>query len=238
MTMPMTLQPMQDADTPLEGADPITVPYTPSELSFSKAMQYGEVAIPGLNQPLIQFVRGDAETISLDLFFDATDPGADASVLGTGGERSVTKPVEALAKLVAVTDKLHRPPLVRVSWGKNFPISAQSKDATAEPTFLAIVTNMTRNYTLFDRLGVPLRATVTVALKRYATIAQQLQEMNLQSADHTRLHTVAEGETLPLIAHDAYADAGLWRVIADYNNLSDVTSLAPGTQLELPPLVT
>ena len=227
---------MKDPTTELAGAEAIVVPYTPSELSFAKGMQYGEVAIPGLNQPLIQFVRGDAETISLDLFFDATDAGSDASLLGTGGERSVTAQVEALAKLVAVADTLHRPPLVRLSWGKLFPVSATSRDAKAESTFLAIVTNLSRTYTLFSNQGAPLRANVTLALKRYAAIGQQIQEMNPQSADHTRLHVVAEGETLPLIAHDAYADAGKWRVIADYNNLSNVDALTPGMQLELPPL--
>lgn len=238
MTMPLTLQPMKDPANPLPGADPIVVPYAPAELSFAKGMQYGEVAIPGLNQPLIQFVRGDAETISLDLFFDATDPGADASLIGTATERSVTAPVEALAKLVAVTDTLHRPPLVRLSWGSQFPIATHARDATAEATFLAIVTNMSRSYTLFDPQGVPLRANVTLALKRYASIAQQIHEMNPQSADHTRVHVVAQGETLPLIAHDAYADAGKWRIIADYNGLADVTVLTPGMQLELPPLAT
>lgn len=238
MSIPLTLQPMKDPSTELAGADAIIVPYTPTELSFAKGMQYGEVAIPGLNQPLIQFVRGDAETISLDLFFDATDAGADASLIGTGGERSVTEPVEALAKLVAVTDTLHRPPLVRLSWGTSFPVAAVSRDSKSEATFLAIVTNMSRTYSLFDAQGVPLRANVTLALKRYAAIGEQIQAMNPQSADHTRLHVVAEGETLPLIAHDAYADAGKWRVIADYNNLSDVDTLRPGTQLELPPLTT
>jgi nucleoid-associated protein YgaU len=48
---------------------------------------------------------------------------------------------------------------------------------------------------------------------------------------------VAEGETLPLIAHDAYADAQKWRVIAEHNDLADVRDLVPGTRLELPPLV-
>ena len=58
--------------------DPIEVEYAPAEMAFTKAMQFADVAIPGLELPLVQFVRGDAETLSLELFFDST---AD----GTGG---------------------------------------------------------------------------------------------------------------------------------------------------------
>src|SRR5574339_4890 len=47
--------------------------YNPSELSFQKGVQIAEIAIPGLDTPLLQFVRGQNETVALDLFFDTTD---------------------------------------------------------------------------------------------------------------------------------------------------------------------
>ena len=47
---------------------------------------------------------------------------------------------------------------------------------------------------------------------------------------------VQEGETLPLIAYDAYGDARKWRDIATHNQIAEVRFLAPGTALELPPL--
>ena len=50
--------------------------------------------------------------------------------------------------------------------------------------------------------------------------------INYQSADHTRLHVVQEGETLPLIAFDAYGDARKWRVIATHNTIAEVRHLA------------
>ena len=178
----MILQPI-DGNGNTAGA-PIIVPYAPPELSFSKSVQYGEVAIPGLNQPLAQFVRGDAETLTLELFFDST-------ISGMGDE--------------------------------------------AESVFTAIVLSVARKFTLFSPSGKPLRAVVTLALKQYATIDQQIRAMNLQSADHTRIHVVSEGETLPLIAHDAYDDAAAWRLIADFNKLEDVRDLMTGQRLELPP---
>ena len=212
--------------------DPMIIAYAPAELAFSKSAQFAEIAIPGLEQPLLQFVRGDAETLSMDLFFDSTENG-------TGGDAvAVTDEVEAFHKLVAIKAKLHSPPLVRVFWGENFPGTTMGESKTAGENFTAVVLSVARRFTLFNPNGKPLRATVSIALKQYATVAEQVAAINYQSADHTRIHVVAEGETLPLIAHDAYQDARKWRVIADHNDLSNVRDIAPGTTLELPPLVT
>lgn len=212
--------------------DPMIVAYAPSELTFTKAVQFADVAIPGLEQPIVQFVRGNAETLNMDLFFDSTDAGTGAEAV------AVTDTVEAFHKLVAIKGELHTPPLVRVSWGEAFPGTAMGEAETAGENFTAVVLSVARRFTLFSPDGKPLRAVVTLALKQYATVAEQVAAINYQSADHTRLHVVAEGETLPLIAHDAYTDARRWRVIAEHNGLRNVRDLNPGDVLELPPLVT
>ncbi|WP_224824352.1 LysM peptidoglycan-binding domain-containing protein [Cognatishimia sp. MH4019] len=214
-----------------DGTDPITVKYAPPELSFSKAAQFADVAIPGLEQPLMQFVRGNAETLSLELFFDSTEGGTGKDAT------SVTAEVHQLHKLVAIYGETHMPPLVEIAWGDDFPGLAMGESEEPERTFKAVVLSCARRFTLFSPSGKPLRATVTLALKQYTTLAEQLSRINYQSADHTRVHVVQEGETLPLIAHDAYADASKWRVIAAHNDLADVRALTPGDQLELPPLV-
>ena len=38
--------------------DTIEFQFNPSELSFQKGVQIAEIAIPGLDTPLLQFVRG------------------------------------------------------------------------------------------------------------------------------------------------------------------------------------
>jgi nucleoid-associated protein YgaU len=226
----LTFQRIDLAANPIDA--PMVVTYAPGELAFTKAAVYADVPIPGLEQPLLQFVRGEAETLSMDLFFDSSAAGTGA------GAVAVTEQVEAFHKLVSVNGDLHAPPLVRVTWGDGFPGVAMGDTPTASSTFTAVVTSVGRRFTLFSPDGKPLRATVSVALKHYATIAQQVATINYRSADHTRLHVVAEGETLPLIAHDAYADARRWRGIAEHNRLSQVRDLVPGTRLELPPLTT
>lgn len=211
---------------------PMMLDYAPSELAFSKSAQFAEVAIPGLEQPLLQFVRGDAETLNLELFFDSTQDGTGPAAV------AVTQKVEAFHKLVQIQGDLHAPPLVKVSWGDDFPGTAMGATETAGETFTAVVLSVARRFSLFSPDGKPLRATVTLALKHYATVAEQVAAINYQSADHTRIHVVSEGETLPLIAFDAYADAAKWRLIALHNDVRDVRDLTPGDRLELPPLVT
>lgn len=208
----------------------MTVPYAPTELSFAKAAQYADVAIPGLEQPLTQFVRGDAETLSMELLFDSTEAGTGASAT------SVTSMVEAFHKLVSIHGAIHTPPLVRVSWGADFPGTSFGTSQQPASHFQAVVLSVGRRFTLFSPDGKPLRAVVSLSLKQYATVQDQVTAINYQSADHTRVHVVTAGETLPLIAHDAYGDVRNWRQIADHNELDQVRDLTPGQVLELPPL--
>jgi hypothetical protein len=203
------------------------VSYNPTELAFTKTAQFADVAIPGLESPIIQFVRGDAETLSLELFFDSTDGG-------TGDKAtSVVEKVTQFQKLVSVDGRLHAPPIVRLTWGVNLPGPAIASGSTQVDV---IVTSVARRYTLFSPAGVPLRATVTLQMRVYWTIGEQTKLLNYQSADHTRTHAVREGETLPLIAWDAYSDASKWRVIAEHNGLSQTRDLPAGLVLQLPPV--
>lgn len=208
----------------------MTVKYAPAELTLAKSAQYAEVAIPGLELPVMQFVRGEATTLSMDLFFDSTEGGTGAAA------QSVTEDVEKFHKLVSVSGALHHPPLVRMTWGENFPGASLGESEQAGQTFTAVVLSVSRRFTLFNPDGKPLRAIVSISLKQFATVAQQVTEINYQSADHTRLHVVQEGETLPLIAFDAYGDVRHWRLIAAHNDLSEIRRPVPGTPLELPPL--
>jgi nucleoid-associated protein YgaU len=209
---------------------PMTVKYAPAELTIAKGAQYAEVAIPGLELPVLQFVRGEATTLSMDLFFDSTDGGT-----GTAAA-SVTEEVEKFHKLVSIKNDLHYPPLVQVTWGSNFPGPSFGESKQAAQTFTAAVLSVSRRFTLFNPDGKPLRAIVSISLKQFATVAQQVTGINYKSPDHTRQHVVQEGETLPLIAYDAYGDAGKWRLIANHNRIAEVRHLAAGTALELPPL--
>lgn len=217
-----------DADAKPYG-DPLSVMFNPTDLSFSRTAVFADIAIPGIALPISQFVRGDAETLNIELTFDGTEAGMGEGATG------VTAMVHAFHQFVQIEGARHATPLVRVSWGAAFPGNAYSNATQPAGSFDARVLSVGRKFTLFAPDGTPLRATVSLALKEYVPLIDQLAKINHQSPDHTRIHVVLEGETLPLIAHDAYGDGQSWRVIADYNGISDVRQVAPGTVLLLPP---
>ena len=51
--------------------------FNPKEFSVEKSNQYAEVSIPGLSSPVFQFVRGNARSVTMDLFFDTYEEGED-----------------------------------------------------------------------------------------------------------------------------------------------------------------
>jgi nucleoid-associated protein YgaU len=101
--------------------------------------------------------------------------------------------------------------------------------------FQCVVESVRQRFTLFDETGTPLRATLSVSLREYKTLDEQLRQIRFRSPDHTRTHVVRRGETIAAIAASAYDDPGRWRVIALHNGIEDPLALEPGRVLELPP---
>lgn len=209
--------------------EPFEVQFNPTQYALNKGAQFAEVAIPGLDSPLLQFVRGDTEKLTLELFFDTTDDG-----MGPGAT-PVTTRVDPFYRLVKIDGELHAPPIVRITWGEHFPGMTTNESDRPIPALDCVVDSVNREFSLFNADGIPLRATVTISLREYKTLEEQLQALNLQSADHTRVHVVRDGESLPQIAYAAYQDSRRWRVIASHNRIVNPRRLAPGTVLELPP---
>lgn len=225
----MTFQRLDLRKRPLGGALPVQVQFNPTEFSLSKGAQFAEVAIPGLESPILQFINGTNERLSMELFFDSTEAG-----MGPGATPVTTK-LDPFYRMVRVDGELHAPPIVRILWGDQFPGVTTDESQRPLPAFDCVVESVDRKYTLFNPDGVPLRATLTLALREYKTLEEQLQQMNLRSADHTRVHIVQEGETLPQIAFSAYENPADWRLIASHNDILHPRDIRPGMVLELPP---
>jgi hypothetical protein len=209
----------------------VKLQFNPAELSFNKTAQMAEIAIPGLDGPVLQFIRGGTETLSLDLFFDTTEKG-----MGDTAE-SVTKQVDDFYSLVKQDPKLHAPPRCRFSWGE--PPASSGKSSKTEVSyapfwFTCVVESMDRKFTLFSPKGIPVRARVTVKLREYQTVDQMVAK--LESADHTKARSFKRRERLDQIAAEEYGSAAEWRRIADENDVDDPRAITPGTVLKLPPM--
>jgi Contractile injection system tube protein/LysM domain len=215
-------------------ADPLAVSFNPTEYTLNKSAQIHEVTIPGLDSPVLQFVRGQTETLALDLFFDSTEQGMDDNAT------SVARLTDQFYKLVKIDGATHAPPVCFFSWGEDFP-GHRSYDSLSGSTgsqqrhgFKCLVESVRQRFTLFSPQGVPLRATLTVSLKEYKTLTEQIAEINKQSADHTHVHVVEIGQTISQIAYRVLDDPARWRLIADQNRVLDPLNLKPGTALEIP----
>lgn len=194
----------------------LPVEFNPTEYTLTKGAQIAEIAIPGLDSPILQFVRGQTQTLKLELFFDTTETGMDEAAVDV---RTLTN---SFFELVRIQPKTHAPPRIQVTWGEGL-------------SFKAIVESVDQKFTLFTPEGIPLRATLNVSMREYRTLEEQLAELNLQSADHTRTRTVVEGDTFASIAREEYGDPAVWRLIADANpGVDDPTAPQVGQHLVVP----
>jgi hypothetical protein len=263
----------QDPDKPKD----IVVQYNPTEFTLDKQVTLGEVAIPGLDSPVQQYVRGNAEKMTLDLFFDTTEHG-----MGPGAT-SVTTETDKIYQLIKIEPKTHAPPILTFHWNDQFPGSsvgaapgnvagAQAKTVTSVPEgapstaddtavsgtgssgatavaspgpssasqringFRCVLESIKQKFTLFSSDGVPLRATLTITLREYKTLNDQLSRLGLSSPDRTHAHVLAQTDSLAGVADRYYDRPADWRPIADNNAITDPRRLKAGLILEIPTL--
>lgn len=213
----------------LELAD---VEYNPDSLTFEKSPRFADIPIPGLDAPLRQFVRGQSESLTVELFFDTTDTG-------TGdGATSVTTLTDKFYGLVKIDPQTHAPPVCTFQWGKHFPgdsLPAMYHNQR-RTNFRGLVTKVKQDFSLFSPAGTPLRAVLTLTMEEYRPLDEQLRMLDLLSADHTRSHVVADGDTVASIAWQYFDTPTQWRTLADANGLDDPRRLEVGTALVVPPL--
>jgi hypothetical protein len=102
--------------------------------------------------------------------------------------------------------------------------------------FSCIMESIRQKFTLFSPEGVPLRATLTVSLREYKTLNDQLEQIPLSSPDRTHVHVLQQGESLAAVAHRYYDRPGDWRAVADENAISDPRRIHAGVILRVPRL--
>jgi nucleoid-associated protein YgaU len=211
--------------TVLDGAhkgDVITVLFNPTEYTFDRSNSYKATPVPGLDAPLLQFVNGESDHLSMDLFLDDyTDPKGPTSLQQKETD-PLGKRLRDLTRLLEIDRDLHAPPPVRFNWG---PME-----------FTAVIEKIGRKVTMFHADGAPARATLSVSFKEYRTLRQLIEDPRRESADKTKRRVVVGSESLWLIAAREYDDANEWVRIARANDLDDPREIAPGDWLELPPI--
>ncbi len=199
--------------------------FNPEEFSVEKSNHFAEVSIPGLSAPVFQFVRGNARTVSLDLFFDTYEDKIDVRlftdrITGWDAGSMFSKLPNAVRGLMDIDSELHAPPVCLFVWGTFI--------------FQCIIERVTKKFTLFLPEGIPVRATLNVTLKEYRDVGVQVKELDLHSADLTKSWIVKEGDNLWSIAAKEYGDPEDWRLIAETNGIDNPRKMEPGRTLVIP----
>ena len=125
----------------------IDLQYNPTEIGLEKNVHIAEIPIPGLTAPLQQFVRGEAETLRLELFFDTSDQGMGLNAVSV---ITLTDQIYALSRIIP---DQHTPPVVTFCWGPDFPGNELPPELSNQRRngFTGMVTNFIRP----SRCGAP-----------------------------------------------------------------------------------
>lgn len=185
----------------------IEVCFNPTQYKVGKANTFAEIAVPGLETPPIQYIRGGNETLSVELLVDTTDSGDDVRVRYT----------DAIRSLLDQDPGLQAPPIVEFHWDRG--------------VFTGVVDKLDLTFELFDPDGVPLRATVALSMKAFDTRPSGGSVLGGQT---TISHLVKAGDTISALAGQLLGDVGDWRRLARANGITDPRALSPGRVLQIP----
>ena len=116
--------------TVLDGADKgkvIAVLFNPTEYSFDRSNAFKSTPVPGLGAPLLQFVNGEADHLSMDLFLDDyTDPKGP-----TSNAKSEREPVKTRLRDFAIVTCTRRRRCVSTGGRSSSPPSSRSSGASS-----------------------------------------------------------------------------------------------------------
>jgi nucleoid-associated protein YgaU len=191
----------------------LEVIFNPTEYSLEIANSFQEAAPPGLSNPIIQFVNGQNQVLTMDLLFDTYTDGQGADV----SERT-----KAFAEMLEIDGTFHAPPRVEFKWGVF--------------SFKAVVEKLSQRFTMFLSDGTPVRATLNVTFKQFRSLPEQLEQPRRNSADKTKRRVFTSDDSLWHLAFREFREPKYWRLIAQRNRIDDPFAIEPGDALVVPPL--
>lgn len=212
--------------TAVVGNNGIPCVFNPTDFTIQRSVNYAQHKIPGRDRPVLQFVSGEAETMSFSLLFDTYSVGEASNDLALVlsaiavdlAKEDVRLYTEPLMKLTTVNSDTHAPSLVEFVWGSI--------------SFKGYINSISQRFTLFAFDGKPVRAVVDITL-----ISDKKDNNVRNSPDRTKARTVSDGDRLYAFAYAEYGSCEEWRRIAEANNIDDPRRLVSGTDIVIPPVL-
>jgi len=200
----------------------IPVLFNPEDYALSREVSYAAATVPGLSNPVLQFVAGALQTLDMELLVDSYEEHTVASRQVNPAQGDVRVLTQRITGLMDIQPSTHAPPVLIFAWGSL--------------SFRCVLAKSAQRFILFRPDGVPVRARLQLGFAAYTPLELEAKEVKRETADFTKRHIVVQGETLSGIAGHEYGDPRVWRVIALRNAISDPACITPGLELALPRL--
>jgi hypothetical protein len=185
----------------------IPVMYNPEEYRLEDGNNFAEVGIPGLDAPPIQYVRGRGRALTMELFFDTYAQHED-----------VRRHTARITGLLEKLPQTNAPPILLFVMGQF--------------AFECVLADATQRFTMFDRDGTPVRASLSARFLEFVRV--QIETQRGVFMGPPTLHNVVEGQRVSDLAARYLGDPGKWRAIAEANGIDDPFRLATGESLVIP----
>jgi hypothetical protein len=200
--------------------------FRPSNLTENVSGAWAEVSTLGLQQPILQFMRGNLETIS----FDAKIWAKHSGVLGTGlGSDNIKQIVDNIRNLPRADPTLGRPHVFTFTWSEEFQQDVVVRSVGG------IRYDHARPESMLGSKPSSLRGVMfRMDLARYV----EYDVAALVGASESLIIYAKQGDTFEIIAKRLYGDAKLGEVLRRRNPESEVLGLTEGDRLHILPKVT
>ena len=199
-----------------KGKAKATVKINPASYSHNHNVNYDNATAQGAPGTTLKFKGIPPETISFEIYFDATGAIENNQV-------PVKTQIDQFKKVCFnYNGDIHEPNYLIISWGTL--------------VFKCKLTSLDISYTLFKQDGTPLRCKANVKFEEAIDANLIAKEANNKSPDLTHLVVVRDGDSLPLLCNDVYGDCSYYIEVAHYNNLVNFRNLIPGSKIYFPPI--
>lgn len=218
LKLPFNLKILPVGDNGMPNGIPFLAMFNPDTIAITEALEYDEQTGVGQQGSNPTYVRTRGRTFSIDIMLDGTG-------VNTNGVKIPVTAQILLFRLATtkVSGTEHSPNKLLLQYGL---LIIQCKLQTSTVT-----------YTMFDMMGLPIRAKISASFKEYVSSNLMANLAMLSSPDLTHSVNVKEGDILPLMTHKIYKNQHYYLQVAKVNKLKNFRKLIAGTTLTFPPII-
>ena len=208
--------PLSDTGFPLRSL-PFVAMFNPSSFAVKEDVNWVGDCVEGKESADPVYKSTRARSFTMEFTIDGT------GVTNSGEKIPVTAQVALFRTATTkIVGSMHRPPYLLVQYG----------------TFICNcnITSSTVTYTMFDSLGMPIRAKISASFTERTPGGLASLLSMLSSPDLTHSQTVEKGDILPLMTYNIYKDQNYYLQVAKVNKLKNFRKLNAGDTIIFPPI--